>query len=193
LACAGAVAVILALAGCSGLSSSGAAISNAQSSGKLIGASALHSSATATTAPSTDYYSMNSHWKNVAGCPKDAVSGFTAGLGAAGTVAQTTPTTTSGPLSLPTLTAAYVPSCAFAFTDNGVPGRAEIFIGMGDAYATSFTNSVLAAGFSVYTPPTGANPYGTYYLKGGSLIGIAYEPVGTGGYAYSIVSVVSYH
>jgi hypothetical protein len=174
-----AVLVVASLVACAASSP----VTNAQAQGKLLGSAALQS--TATAPPAIDEHSMNSGWKNTAGCPEEVYAGMSAGIGSGGTITRTDATTASGPNSLPSLTSHYVPSCAFTFTSNGVAGKGELFFGMGLPYETDFESAVVDAGF-VLVKSEGVYKY---YRLGVSVIGLGYIPEGTNGFPYSVVAV----
>jgi hypothetical protein len=181
-----AVVTVVSLAACAG-GADPAAMANARAQGELIGVSA----AGATSAPSpggpSSEYSMESGWVDTTGCPSAVFDGVSAGFGSSGTVSRTTPSTSSGPSSVPTLTSKFVPSCAFSFAGNGgITGSGEIFIGMGQSYDTRFAGALVSAGFVLLK----TSGYTTEYQRGGSVVGLLYIPENTQGDPYSIVAVI---
>ena len=188
LATTAAAATALALAACSGLDSSDTVL--IQQQGQILGFEALGATSDPDPAPigspAPNDYSMNSGWVDVAGCPAAVFQGVSVGFAGHGTVAQTVPSTSSGPAALPALTSKFVPSCSFTFSDsNGINGTGEIFIGMGENYEKLFASGVLNAG---YTLRQSAN-FTSAYSKGTSVVGIQYLATGYGGFPYSVVSV----
>lgn len=141
-----------------------------------------------TTTPSANDYSMNSGWINTAGCPAEIITGIKDSMGSLGTVTQTTPSTSSGPGVLPALTSKFVPSCSYVIHyNNGLTLNGEIFIGMGPSYQTLFASGILNAGFVQKT----VVGHSTNYLRQNddAVVSLTYDPVGTDGVPYSIVSV----
>jgi hypothetical protein len=130
---------------------------------------------------------MNSGWVDTVGCPSEVFDGLSAGLGANGTFTRTTPTTASGPTSVPALTSKFVPSCAFTFSgNNGITGSGEIFIGMGQAYDTLFASGLVHAGFVV--AQTSGNT--VIYLRTDSVVALTFIPPGINADPYSAVGVI---
>jgi hypothetical protein len=166
-----AAATLLALAGCSSLTSAEAGMDAA---GTTVGQTAIGQSSTspgaapsATTAPA---------WHDTTGCPAGVETGLREGLNQsklniAVTLTKIDPATVSGPTALPDLNQGIVASCAFRISSATASKTVEVFVSMPQSALASFEEKLTAAGFTTTsTPGTAA----VLYSNGTSVVALQY-------------------
>ncbi len=173
-----AAAAIAALAGCSGISTSGSA-SISDPEVVALGAEAAGVTSTPSSGSSS---SPTAGWSSTLGCPDTFREGLLSSTPAGTTATQLDASTTTGVPSSPGLFTGDVPNCAYALTISGRVIDSVAFVGMPASYQDAITTKLTERGFvaGAATPDGG----GTLQLYSNGVSRIAIEKLTLDGVSF---------